>query len=325
MKASGRPSAVDNTDADFSVSVVIPLFNKERAVACTIESVLRQQRQPDEIIVIDDGSTDASADIARTLLNRTGKHPAWRMVTQKNSGVSVARNRGAEEASSRYIAFLDADDEWAPEYLAELEKLAAAFPSATVLSTRSSRTEGREAIPRPTALPASFFGIIDRPIEAYRKGRGILNSSSVAVRRDAWDRCGGFPAGTQCGEDIYVWLKLGLAELFAHSGAPLSINHAEHSAEPSRKGEVLYYLSYFLDAAEGRRWLNNRDLRKFLSSHLLSQIAYRREMGDTEVLSELRRLSRQLPFVPRALSSLASIAPLWTLRAGKSVARRVLR
>lgn len=325
MSASGRALAANNRDPGFSVSVVIPLFNKEKAIGRTLQSVVGQQRPPDEIIVVDDGSTDTSADIARRLLESSGKQPEWRMISQENAGASAARNRGAAESRSRYIAFLDADDEWEPGYLAELERLATTFPSATVLSTRSSRTNGGVPVPRPTVLPARFFGLIERPIRVYRRGRGILNASSIAIRRDAWDRSGGFPVGTQCGEDIYLWLKLGISETFAHSGAVLSINHAEHSSEDLRRGQVLHYLRYFLDTSSGRKALSNPDLMAFLSSHLLSQIAYRRELRDKLVESELRRLSRALPPVPRAASWLAFMTPLWAIRAVKSAARRVLR
>jgi len=306
----------------FSVSVVIPLFNKERAIACTLRSVLQQERLPDELIVVDDGSTDSSTDIVRQTLQGISTKISWRLVTQENAGVSVARNRGARESRSRYIAFLDGDDEWLSGYLAEVERLATAFPAAGVLSTRSART-GRDgmAVPRPSVLSDQFFGLLDQPIDLYRKGRGIFHSSSVTIKKDAWDRCEGFPVGAICGEDIYLWLKLALRETIAHSGAALSINHAEHSTEDSRTGVVVYYLAYFLGTSKGHKYLSNRSLRSFVTWHLLSQIVYRRQTGDLEGQNQLNELSRALPTFARIMFFLASVLPVWSLEFGKSLGR----
>ena len=89
------------------ISVVIPLYNKEKYIKRAIESVLNQTFQKFEIIVVNDGSTDKSAEIVQNI-----KDPRIRLINQKNAGVSAARNRGIQEAKYEYIAFLDADDFW---------------------------------------------------------------------------------------------------------------------------------------------------------------------------------------------------------------------
>jgi glycosyltransferase involved in cell wall biosynthesis len=94
-----------------SISVVIPCFDKGPWIGDTIRSALAQTRPVDEVIVIDDGSTDDSAAIAESF------GPPVKVVRQANQGESVARNRGIELASGDWIAFLDADDVWAPERL----------------------------------------------------------------------------------------------------------------------------------------------------------------------------------------------------------------
>ena len=94
-----------------SVSVVIPAYNAARFLLETLESVRRQSRQPLEVLVVDDGSTDDTARIARDV-------PGVRVVRQANAGVSAARNRGIEEARGSLIAFLDADDAWREDKLA---------------------------------------------------------------------------------------------------------------------------------------------------------------------------------------------------------------
>ncbi|HEV8417024.1 MAG TPA: glycosyltransferase [Bryobacteraceae bacterium] len=94
------------------VTVVIPAYNAERHIAEALEGVLRQTYRPVEIVVVDDGSTDATAETVR----RFG--PRVRFATQANAGAGAARNRGVAMATGRYIAFLDADDWWPPEKLA---------------------------------------------------------------------------------------------------------------------------------------------------------------------------------------------------------------
>jgi len=94
----------------FAVSVAIPAFNEAARVGKAIESIRRQTEPPVEIIVVDDGSTDATADVAAAL----GAH----VVRQKNAGVSAARNRAINEAKTPWIAFCDADDVWFPQKLA---------------------------------------------------------------------------------------------------------------------------------------------------------------------------------------------------------------
>ena len=92
-----------NTASD--ISVIIPLYNKASSIERTVRSVLGQRVQPREIIVVDDGSTDGSADIVRRIAS-----PLVRLITQENRGVSAARNRAMAEATGRWVALLDGDD-----------------------------------------------------------------------------------------------------------------------------------------------------------------------------------------------------------------------
>lgn len=301
----------------FSVSVVVPLFNKEAAVARTVQSVLAQTRLPDELIIVDDGSSDASAEIAGKILSNAPTRIDWRIIRQENAGVSVARNRGAGESRSHFIAFLDGDDEWLPTYLAEIQRLAVEFPEATVLTVRLAKPgPGRRLLPEPSALPRNFFGKLDRPLDLYRRGYGIMSSSSLVIRRDAWRRSGGFPPGVAAGEDMYWWLKLCMSEIFAHSSAMLSVWHIEHSGSEGRKGEVPYHLQYFLGTDEGRRQLANDDLSRFLASNLVSHIGGRKLINSPDVVAELQRLSRALPLKLRLPCWAVAIAPRWSLATG---------
>ncbi|MES2119072.1 MAG: glycosyltransferase family 2 protein [Pseudomonadota bacterium] len=304
----------------FTVSAVIPLFNKEQAVAASIRSVLAQARTPDELIIVDDGSTDRSREICEDLLSSSKPPFPWRVVPQKNAGASAARNRGAQEAQSRFIAFLDADDEWRPGHLAEIERLASTFPTAAFLSTHSVRVESSgRLLSEPTILDESFFGILERPLLTYAKSRGIFRSPSVAIRSDAWERSGGFPVGVEASEDVFLWVKLCLTEVVAHSGKPLVVVHPEHSSQDSRNLLIGHQFAYFLGSAEGRAFLTNPDLADFLGLSFLAHIKWRRLMGHEEVQPELRRLAQALPWRWRVACQLASVAPLPALHGADKV------
>jgi glycosyltransferase involved in cell wall biosynthesis len=299
------------------VSVVIPLFNKEAAIERTIRSVIGQTVPPNELIVVDDGSSDRSAEIARAVLAEAAQNIEWQIISQDNAGVSAARNRGAAESRFAFIAFLDGDDEWLPSYLAEIKRLARDCPDATVLTVRLAKPglNGR-LLPEPSALPRDFVGRLDRPLDLYRRGYGIMSSSSIVIRRDAWERSGGFPVGIAAGEDMYWWLKLCMTEGFAHSSAMLSVWHVEYSGHERRKGEVPYHLQYFLGTDDGRRHLDNRDLSRFLASNLVSHVGGRKLVDSPQVVAQLRQLSNALPLSLRLPCWAVAIAPRWSVAAG---------
>ena len=90
-------------------SVIIPLYNKEKSVSSTLQSVLNQTFKKFEVIVVDDGSTDGSYDVVKQF-----KDERIRLIQKENGGVSSARNRGIQETKYDHVAFLDADDVWEP-------------------------------------------------------------------------------------------------------------------------------------------------------------------------------------------------------------------
>lgn len=109
-----------------TISVIIPVYNGERYLAEAIESVLAQHRLPDEILVVDDGSTDGSAAVVQSF-------PTVRYLWQAQAGASVARNHGVAAATGEWLAFLDADDLWTVEKLAQQEALLATQPAVDMV------------------------------------------------------------------------------------------------------------------------------------------------------------------------------------------------
>jgi glycosyltransferase involved in cell wall biosynthesis len=155
------------------VSVVIPVFNGERYLGEAIESVLGQTRPPDEVVVIDDGSTDASAAVARGF-------DEVRCRSQTNAGQSAALNRGVSETRGRFLAFLDADDVWVPEKLALQLEAFLEDPGLDMVFGHAEQFVDPDA---PEAVVARI-----------RPGRTVLPAhlpSALLVRREAFELVGG--------------------------------------------------------------------------------------------------------------------------------------
>ena len=185
------------------VSVIIPTYNSASVLPDAIASVLAQTRPVNEIIVVDDGSTDATAAVCGTMRHRI------RYIRQANARASAARNTGISAATGDWLAFLDADDEWLPEKLAlQFEALGARPQAAFCISAASVwSTHGRR------------FQLVryDGPQETERLRAELLVRniftglcSSILVRRSAIEAVGGFAAGKGC-EDRRLAIDL-LAE-----------------------------------------------------------------------------------------------------------------
>jgi len=195
---------------DFRVSVVIPLHNKAPFIRRTLMSALAQDHAADEIIVVDDCSTDASMDAIRDLI--CGR---VRLVQQSNAGPGPARNRGIEEASQPWIAFLDGDDVWRPEHLATLGEISRKFADADLVASGYEVARSDQCkVPLSPAAGATGGEVLDffnEPAE-----RSAIWTSCVAVTRSALLAVGGF--GSFCpGEDRELWTRLALDRVFAVS------------------------------------------------------------------------------------------------------------
>ena len=185
------------------ISVVIPLYNKEAEIERTLMSVINQSLAPREIIVVDDGSTDSSANIVRGIIEHYPKHNI-RLISQTNAGVSAARNRGIDEASGEYIALLDGDDYYLTGYIAEVCRLMTYYPTSDCFSTGFDIVNHDKRIAAPCP---EHEGEINPAVEAMLGGYPIIPSTAT-IRRNSLQAIGGFPVGMRMGEDQWVWVRL---------------------------------------------------------------------------------------------------------------------
>ncbi len=207
------------------ISVVIPLYNKERRVANTLRTVLSQTYQDFEIVIINDGSTDGSiAEVEKF------SEPRIRLITQPNAGVSAARNRGIEEAHGEHIALLDADDEWHPDYLATQASLVREYSECCVFAVnyKFMNPNGTETSTIIRNLPfTGEHGILSNYFEVASASHPPLWTSAVVVRKTAIQSIGGFPVGIKSGEDLLTWARLACRYEIAYSTTPLATFNVE--------------------------------------------------------------------------------------------------
>lgn len=239
-------------------SVVIPLYNKQNYIAATLQSVLAQTFTDFEIIVIDDVSTDDSLAVAQSVNDRRIhiiKH-------DKNSGLSASRNTGIKNASAVYIAFLDADDLWKPDFLKEIYTLTTDYPEADIFATKYEELYPENSIiERPFLLKT---GIVDNYflIETYQH---IYCYSSICIRKQITDKIGLFNESITMCEDIDYNIRANLMFTLAYSNKALatitmhSENQISHSALHNK---TIVDHDYYEDTNP-----ENTDLKKYLDFH----------------------------------------------------------
>ena len=188
------------------ISVIIPLYNKEKQIAFTLLSVLQQTFKSFEVVIVDDGSTDNSVQEVEQI-----KDARIRLIRQQNAGVSAARNRGIAEARYDLVAFLDADDEWKPTYLETQYRLYQKYPGCSVYACgyEFQDTEGRVTSPIIHKLPFDTEdGVLTNYFEVACCSHPPICSISIMVKKKAMRSIGGFPLHVTLGEDILTWAKL---------------------------------------------------------------------------------------------------------------------
>ena len=207
------------------ISVVIPLYNKATSISSTLECVLNQTFTDWEVVVVDDGSTDDSANIVSSMGDSR-----IRLIRQPNAGVSAARNRGAIEAEGEFIAFLDADDEWDKNYLSTQYELTQKYPDCDVFAMNYEFQDinGKKTSTIINKLPfKDADGVLSNYFEVASCSHPPLWTSAVMVRKSAFQNIEGFPVGIKSGEDLLTWARLACRYKIAYCKTPLAVFNVE--------------------------------------------------------------------------------------------------
>lgn len=197
-------------------SVIIPIYNKAPYVKKALDSVLSQSFRDFEIIVVDDGSSDNSYDVAKERLNDT--HVEYKLIQQNNAGVSIARNNGVAASKGDYLCFLDADDWWSPTFLERIDLFVREYPEAGIYGTNYYYVKnGRSQV----CVTTAETGYINYCRVYAEKLQMPLCIGSVCVPRRVFDVMGGFRPHLKLGEDFDLWIKIALAFNVAFLNEPL--------------------------------------------------------------------------------------------------------
>lgn len=209
------------------ISVVIPLYNKEKQIAKTLQTVLQQTFQNFEIVIINDGSTDNSLEVVKRI-NDT----RIRIIHQENAGVSAARNKGIKEAKYELIAFLDADDEWKPEYLETQYRLYCKYSECSVYACGYEFRDCNGVVANTIIRKLSFRdvdGILTNYFEVASCSHPPICSISIMARKEAIQAIEGFPIGVKSGEDLLTWARLAVYNEIAYSKKKLAVYRLGYS------------------------------------------------------------------------------------------------
>lgn len=213
-----------------TISVVIPCYNAASYIGATLRSVFAQQWPGLEVLVVDDGSRDGSAELVER------EFPQVRVLRQPNQGVAVARNTGIRAASGRWIAFVDADDIWLPGKLQAQWALLQATPGARIAYTAWQVWDSTAPEPEPAYL-AALQSAADQPRWQGASGwiydQLLLDcwvwTSTVLAERSLFDEVGLFDTALKVGEDYDLWLRISRVSPILRVPRPLALyrNHAQ--------------------------------------------------------------------------------------------------
>ncbi|MCH1913610.1 glycosyltransferase [Leptospira noguchii] len=230
------------------ISVVIPTYNRENKILNSISSVLKQTLPPKEIIVVDDGSTDTTVSkIQETFSDKV------QILLLEHKGVSHARNRGVENASGDWIAFLDSDDEWLSEKLEKQWKHIEEHPETEILQSQEIWIRNGRKVNPPTRLSKKDGDIFEQSLEFCS-----VTPSSVLLKKELYQNQGGMDEKLLACEDYDLWLRITSQTTVVLLDEFLLVRYGGHKDQ----------LSFQYPAMDRFRIYS---ILKLLNSHLLNQ------------------------------------------------------
>jgi glycosyltransferase involved in cell wall biosynthesis len=221
-------------------TVVVPAYNAEQTLAATIDSVLGQTEQDFELLIIDDGSTDGTLELARSLAS----DPRIQVINQSNKGLAGARNTGIAAARGGYVAFLDSDDLWMPDFLAATGAALDADPGAAFAYTDGWALDDRRGLLRRATVMARQRPPVPPPRDAADFLSELIKRNFVlaeaTVRMTALAEVGSFVESLRAVEDYELWLRLLSHGYRAVRPPGLLLIRRDHEASMSKDIVLMY-------------------------------------------------------------------------------------
>jgi cellulose synthase/poly-beta-1,6-N-acetylglucosamine synthase-like glycosyltransferase len=230
------------------VSVILPTHNRARLLQRAVASIEAQTFRDFELIVIDDGSGDRTAETLASLAGTVNR------ISQSHRGVSAARNAGLAHATGELIAFLDDDDRWLPDHLSVVVTLLRGHPDAVLASTSPAHRRGGRQRPEQARVVDAFPAILTRSVAGFLP--------STAVRRAEIEAVGGFDESLAANEDNDLWLRLSVRGPFVvlhrrtvalgRTPASLSVRARRDGSELAANRRSLLSMERSLEQAQNR-------------------------------------------------------------------------
>lgn len=236
-------------------TVIISLFNKEKHIAATLQSVLDQNFSNFEIIIVNDGSTDSSLSIVSGFNDQRIS-----IYSQENSGASITRNNGISKANGQFIALLDGDDLWESNYLDEMYNTITQYQDQVVFASAIAHKIEDKIVPSQyTSLPSKSVNALN--FFQHSLKQSLLSGSSTVFKKEILKVTGKFDPSIKSGQDTDLWIRFGLhypvvfinkvLVYYVYSSSSLSNTSFNMSDKPK-------YLNYIEEEKM------NSDLKKFL-------------------------------------------------------------
>lgn len=275
------------------VSAIIPMFNAESYIAETIESVNSQTYPNVEIVVVDDGSTDASYTLVQELV-LTSRFPIT-LINQVNSGVSASRNRGVESSRGELIAFLDSDDLWKPSKLVKQLNLLATCPDAVGVMCAYEQFDSKSRNVVSQIVPSCTEKFMRDWLSL--RGPGPLLPSTLLMKRSVWDQAQGFDERLSTAADADYGFRLFQRGPLLVIPEPLTcyrLSEGQMHRDPVtlESDYELILLAPYLHS--------DRQLRAEMYSNLRLHISLKRWKSNREVIPLLKLISICLRYPVRA-------------------------
>ncbi len=250
-------------------SIIIPLYNKAPYIEKAIRSVFSQTCQEFELIVIDDGSTDSSFEIANQIIteiltDRTiSPHlGGFRGASQENLGVSFARNNGVALAQYPYIAFLDADDWWAPTFLEEMKNLIEEFPDAGIYGSSYYYVKNNENRPAQIGVGKDFERGYINYCQVYANTLWMpLWTGTVIVPKNIFDAEQGFKPQLKLGEDFDLWIRIAMKHPVVCLNKALAYYNQDADITFRAVGRKFYQPEEHMLFTDYGDWMQDEDFR----------------------------------------------------------------
>lgn len=231
-----------NNNTLFMFSVIIPLYNKSSYIDKALHSLINQTFQNFEVIIVDDGSTDGSVQRVEELFQSQSLLPdKYKLIKQPNQGVSTARNNGVKLAVYDFIAFLDADDWWSPEYLENMKQLIEKYPEAGIYASSYYKVKYGKITPARIGVDDGFLEGLINYFQVYAKTLWMpVWTGATIIKKAIFEELEGFKPQLKLGEDFDLWVRVAEKYPVAFINKPLAFYNQDVEVNTRAVGVKLY-------------------------------------------------------------------------------------